>query len=116
MQMTNEEIVRSYREAKHKKEQVGILADLNACTRGQIIDILRAGGIDGRALSRLDGKKPIKANTAAELLGQAEPDFTAITARVKELIARRDDIEQELASISETMRELLARIDEGGPV
>lgn len=31
MQMSNEEIVRRYKEAKDKAKQLGILSELNAC-------------------------------------------------------------------------------------
>lgn len=111
MQMTNEEIVRSYKEAKHKKEQVGILAELNTCTRDQIIDILRAGGIENHALARVAGD--IKASAAFETR-EAVCDFAAITARIEELLRQRDVIEHELSSISETMSALLLKMKEGG--
>lgn len=45
MQMTNEEIARSYREAKDKKKQIGILAELNLCSRTEIEYILRDEGL-----------------------------------------------------------------------
>lgn len=40
MQMTNDEIKRSYREAKHKNTQIQILADLNCCEVEEIEEIL----------------------------------------------------------------------------
>ena len=44
MRMTDEEIVRDYRASKAPFKQIGILADLNACTRQAIADVLiRAG-------------------------------------------------------------------------
>lgn len=44
MQMTEGEIISSYRQAKEKGKQVTILAELNACTKGQIEDILTEAG------------------------------------------------------------------------
>lgn len=41
MTMDEGEIVRNYRAAKFKSKQVGILADLNACSVGYIEEILR---------------------------------------------------------------------------
>lgn len=38
--MKEVDIVKEYREAKNKKEQVGILADQNLCTRNKIINVL----------------------------------------------------------------------------
>ncbi len=52
MQMSNEEIVRNYREAKDKAKQLGILAELNACDEQKIKDILTEGGIDYRSFPR----------------------------------------------------------------
>lgn len=44
MQMTESEITRSYRQADDKKAQIRILAELNACQREDIINILTAAG------------------------------------------------------------------------
>ena len=44
LQMTVEEIVKSYREAKDKAAQVGILADLNLCSKETIRKALVEGG------------------------------------------------------------------------
>jgi len=40
MEMTHAEIRRNYREAKNKKDQIQILADLNVCTAAEIKEIL----------------------------------------------------------------------------
>lgn len=42
--MTKEEICRDYRLAANKREQIKILAELNACTKQQIADILIEDG------------------------------------------------------------------------
>jgi hypothetical protein len=52
MIMTNEEIIREYREAKTPLKQIGILADENQCSRGKIVEILRAAGMDLPAVCR----------------------------------------------------------------
>lgn len=44
MTMTDKDICLEYRQAKDKDAQIGILADLNQCSEGQIADILRRGG------------------------------------------------------------------------
>lgn len=44
MQMTENEIVRNYRAAKNKTEQINILKDLNCCSKEEIIDILKRNG------------------------------------------------------------------------
>lgn len=52
MQMTNEEIVTSYKQAKNKKEQVKILSELNSCSQEDIINVLLNNGVDWRSLPR----------------------------------------------------------------
>lgn len=44
MQMTVEEIIRNYTEAKDKSKQIGIHADLNGCDKEKIRSILRTKG------------------------------------------------------------------------
>jgi len=46
MQMTDSEIVRRYKHAVDKKSMVGILAELNACDKTKIGEILKAAGFD----------------------------------------------------------------------
>ncbi len=52
MMMTDAEIIREYREAKTPLKQIGILADENQCSRGKIVDILRAAGVELPAVYR----------------------------------------------------------------
>ena len=44
MQMTNEEIIKSYKQADKKQNQIRILAELNACTKDYIRQILTDAG------------------------------------------------------------------------
>ena len=46
MQMTDSEIVRRYKHAIDKKSMIGILADLNACDKTKIREILTAAGLN----------------------------------------------------------------------
>ena len=46
MMMSHEEIVRSYKNAKSKSKQIGILADLNATTKEEIKKILLIKGVE----------------------------------------------------------------------
>lgn len=68
MQMSNEEIVRSYREAKSKSKQLEILAELNACDTQKIKDILIGSGMDHRQLPRRERDK------AAAQMEEAKPE------------------------------------------
>lgn len=44
MQMSNAEICSSFRQAKNQNDQISILAELNACSTAEILEILQAGG------------------------------------------------------------------------
>lgn len=73
MQMTNGEIVASYRQAKNKKEQVKILAELNACKIEEITKILVEGGVAPNQLPRnRENKAPEK----------SQPTYTAPVVEV----------------------------------
>lgn len=66
MDMTPDEIVVRYRQAKHKGEQLNILADLNACSVDDIVKVLvEHGGYQLERMSRSRGK--------AKLLREAAP-------------------------------------------
>ena len=58
MEMTNGEIVSSYKQAKHKAQQIGILAELNRCSNKQIIEILLNGGIPLKSFNRFKDVVP----------------------------------------------------------
>lgn len=66
MQMSDNEIVRTYNDAKNKKEQIQILADLNLCEYNDIVDVLAKFGINEekkREIKKVEKepeKKPVK--------------------------------------------------------
>lgn len=82
LQMSEHEICQMYRDAKDKNEQVKILADLNVCDSGTIIDVLsRNGFVPGL---------PVKSKTAKNDSKKRKPatQFTAeICAEIEKLYA-----------------------------
>lgn len=60
MQMDEGEITRKYKEAKNKNMQVEILADLNACSKDYIIEILVKNGIEAKQLPRKRNNAPLQ--------------------------------------------------------
>ena len=58
LEMTPEEIVRSYREALDKKHQIEVLADLNVCFKEVIRKVLIENGVKPQELPRQRKKAP----------------------------------------------------------
>ena len=60
MQMSNEEIVKEYKESKNKKGQIQILAELNACDKEKIINILISHGMLEKKKPKAAGKEKVE--------------------------------------------------------
>ena len=76
MQMSYGEIVRSYKESKCPKNQVKILAELNACDKKTIVGILNdAGVLDKKTQSayRRSGILPREEDAQPEAVGEVKP-------------------------------------------
>lgn len=54
--MTVDEIVTSYRQARNRQTQIGVLADLNVCTRKEIRELLDAAEASGYGDAPLEVK------------------------------------------------------------
>lgn len=113
MQMTNGEIITSYKQAKNGSEQVKILAELNACSIERIIGILTDGGVDHRHFSglrrlmkngnvpaapsskpKVPYKKPeiIPAPTFQQSVAGLKAEIARINKQQRELDERKGDI------------------------
>ena len=69
--MTNEEIIRDYKQAAAPMKQIGILADLNQCSRQDIVKILREAGCE---LPKLYDKKKVEKAVAEPELAVENPN------------------------------------------
>ena len=85
--MDYNEIVMNYKQAKDKKAQIKILAELNACSEEEILKILVESGIDSRMLPRK--RKP----EAAEVV-ETETDKTL--DGVSEALKQKDELIEQL--------------------
>lgn len=77
MTMTKEEICRDYRQAKNRLTQVGILADLNGCTKADIKQILIDGGCE------LPGQMKPKPKGPRKQVQEAKPKAAEAPAKAK---------------------------------
>ena len=83
MTMTDEEICRDYRAAAAPMKQIGILADLNQCSKEQIKQILVKGGCE------LPGNMRPKAKKAPEAAAEPEPETEAAVAPMAAMPRRK---------------------------
>lgn len=81
--MTVEEIVTSYRQAKNQQTQIGVLADLNVCTRKEIKDLLtEAGALQQPPESKAGRPVTFDTEEARRLWDEGLPD-AEIAARLE---------------------------------
>lgn len=81
MQMTDTEIVSKYKRAENKKEQISILAQLNACDEDEIKKVLLKGGLTEDDLPKKRGRKPGTKET------KKMPEEKAIAEETNEALA-----------------------------
>lgn len=74
MLMSDFEIVRDYKAAAKKGKQIGILADMNGCSREKIREVLRRNGISEAELPGKPGRKPTAEET--EIFKPAKKSYT----------------------------------------
>jgi hypothetical protein len=104
MQMTNDEIVKSWQEAKDRTAQIKILAELNLCPKEVIIDILKQSGVDPRKLPRKRSGKPFVLSEAeGEAETETETDVKS-NAEVRPVPSAEDDV------ITEALMEYRAKL------
>lgn len=100
MQMTEDEIVRSYRNAKNRNTQITVLAQLNACQKEEIEQILERKG-------ELKKKK-----TEIVLPNMPELVKEMITIKMIEITEQIDRLGEELKELNEFMKAYNKKEDE----
>lgn len=98
--MTDEEICRSFNEAKNKKNQITVLADMNVCKKSQIARILfKYGKITEGTLNSYTNSHGRAKNTKTECGTPADSSvFLPVPEAVKELINNRISILESIIS------------------
>ena len=117
MMMSTEEILYSYHNAACRTKQIGILADLNACSRDEITRILEENGEDipkrkyskrKKQVQQDEAQVELKEEPAAEpekavehiMAAGAVPDFIA-----QILLEKLDEIDGKLAEAEKAKKE-----------
>ena len=115
MDMKPDEIIVRYRQAKHKAEQIKILADLNACGVDDIIRVLvNEGGYNSKSLNKVRGdakKLPIMAQPEPEPIpAEPIPAEPVENAELTQPIPEPTAIDSALDVIRNQIREIDASI------
>lgn len=105
MMMTDGEITASYRQAKSKKQQIEILSQLNACTKEDILEILK-DHVDPKELPRRREKKMTKKET-----GEATAQVDELNKKIRELTSKNKCLQDQLAKSDELHAMDLEKID-----
>ena len=104
MQMSVEEIKRNYNEAKNKNRQIGILADLNCCSKEEIEKIVAVeNSIEQKKASAPLVKKELSVNDAVNKL----------YVRMEELDSKIKTLDKEYRNIVITIG-VLAELNQTG--
>ena len=106
MEMTNEEICRDFRQAKHKADQIQILSELNQCKPDEIVRILK----DEKLLSSesLFVSLPVQKTSVP---ADWRESLKILTERITELKQQRNAIEKELSDIYQALGDLCGKED-----
>ena len=99
MEMSVGEIKRSYDQAKNKKAQIGILADLNCCDRSEIEKIISVE-------SMREQHEPVKA--VVEKPSEKEMGLNDV---MNTLFNRMDELEKQIKPLEEEYRNIKIAID-----
>lgn len=108
MDMSRDEIVVRYRQAKHKAEQIKILAELNDCHVEDIIKILLDSGINLRGMNKIRDK--IEKISAVQPENVPEPTVEEVEDVESKPIAESTPIDNAIDLIRKQVAEIDAEI------
>lgn len=107
MEMTDGEIVNVYKHAKNKRSQIGILAQINDCSKAEIETIILAAGVE------LPAKTVKKATIAVEEVAVNENPFEDMPDSVfNALEQKKAEIDAIIENCQQTINEKLKEYEE----
>lgn len=99
MEMSNEEIIRRYKQAKHKAAQIQILADLNACPKSKILEIVSDSIVPKHPTPAQPKEQPETVKAVDNLASFEE----YVVNRMDEIDGQLKALEKEYADLSVTL-------------
>lgn len=122
MQMTNNEILADFRQAKDKKAQLKILADLNCCTQDEIRKRLLEAGCDEKEIpskaktkskeAYVPPKVEVKKTEGRNPEKPSDIIMEALQLMRNDIVSRMAKAEEEFAAYIKDQMQRLERIDE----
>lgn len=118
MYMSNEDITKEYREAKNKKEQIKILADLNVCDKKDIEKIIeynqggiiRSDSICTEVIIPVQPEAIIPVAAVSEIMKEALSQKKKIKNKIKEPVAPvQPEVIIPMAAVPEIVKEALSQ-------
>ena len=118
MQMTDHEILQSYTQAKDRKEQIRILADLNCVGIWEMWEYLVSLGaqLDGRWFQNLNPKREGMAEKGGRNKGAAADPDARLRGLKKQLAEMGDEVaaqREQVVELNALIRELRSDIEQG---
>lgn len=105
MQMSNDEIVRSFKNAEKPREQVSVPAQLNGCSEEKIRAILSEGGIDGRQLPR---KKTVQKGKPQ---GKSGTILSVMRDEERRLVEQKNVLPERIRALQEELEALDGKLE-----
>lgn len=99
MEMSNEEIIRRYKQAKHKAAQIQILAELNACPKSKILEIVSDSIVPKHPTLAQPKEQPETVKAVDNLASFEE----YVVNRMDEIDGQLKALEKEYADLSVTL-------------
>lgn len=99
MEMSNEEIIRRYKQAKHKPSQIQILAELNACPKSKILEIVSDSIVPNHPTPAQPKEQPETVKVVDNLASFEE----YVVNRMDEIDGQLKALEKEYADLSVTL-------------
>ena len=99
MEMSNEEIIRRYKQAKHKAAQIQILADLNACPKSKILEIVT----DSITPKHPAPAQPKEQQETVKVVDNLASFEEYVVNRMDEIDGQLNALEKEYADLSVTL-------------
>lgn len=111
MEMTEGDIVRSYVHAESPSKQIGVLADLNACSRKEIKEILKRNGLEVPA-GKPGRPKIEKVEVPDEVLDAVKEKLVKIDKEIAEHNEAAAKLGRQRRAIAEWLKKITVKTDE----